>query len=662
MESNITVRFECTASGARSAWSHRLVRYCAAAVLGMCLCFSSLADTVTVQGVIVQLETPTSLMDRRIASEDRARALGGALGVQLEVADGPAPDMMVVSSPEVLPEVLAERLQGEAGVLFATPNRRKQARSMPNDPLFSSQWVLQNGQTASISAVSAWEATTGSDGITVAILDTGVRLEHEDLTDRFLSGYDFVSDPRASADGGGRDADASDPGDFLTAVDLQDPYFAGCGGGLGGNLPTDSSWHGTRVSGVVAATGNNSRGLAGVSWAARLLPVRVLGKCGGFDVDIIAGMRWAGGLPVPGVPANPNPARIINMSLGGAGQCSPAYAATIAELRAKGVLVVASAGNDTASVEEPGNCPGVFTVSGLRHDGTKVGFSSFGPEVDVAAPAGNCVNVGLGEPCLFQIVTATNLGATTPGPDGYSDAFNPTIGTSFAAPLASGVAALMLSLHPELEPDALSARLRESARPFPASPDLPFCPEFVMSSGQCNCTTGFCGAGMLDAGGAVALARAPQALAEAGRDLTGQWLLDAGRSTASAGRRVVAWQWAHVDGPAVAQFTNPTGAATPMIAVLPGQYTVSLTVTDDLGLRDSVLFQVETNEFVSPPEVQPPPQPEPGEGVKRSRGGGGGAMEALTLLALLALAVASAYLPRRVAPVRKSNAKRQPPA
>lgn len=631
-------------------------------IVAVSLSFALFADAGTSTRVLLQLEPATSAADKRIASTDRARALGAGMRIALEVSTGPAPNMLLVSAEGMSAEALAEHLQAQPGVAFASPDRRKQIRALPNDPLFDSQWALRNIEAAAIAAVDAWPSTTGSSEVVVAILDTGVRFEHEDLVDRLLPGYDFISDPRSAGDGTGRDTDASDEGDFLTAQDLQDPFFFGCGDGPQGNLPTTSSWHGTRVSGIVAATGNNSRGIVGVSWSARLLPVRALGKCGGFDSDIIPAMRWAGGLPVPGVPDNPHPARIINMSLGGTGQCSAAYASTVAELRAAGVLVIASAGNAVEMVEEPGNCPGVFTIGGLRNTGSKVGFSSFGPEVDVSAPAGNCVNTGFGEPCLFQIGTTTNLGSTTPTTDGYSTTQNPTFGTSFAAPLASGVAALMLSLHPQLQPEALADRMRTSARPFPTEPGLPFCPEFVMSSGQCNCTTGFCGAGMLDAGGAVALARAPQALAEAGRDLTGQWLLDAGRSTASAGRRVVAWQWAHVDGPAVAQFTNPTGVATPMIAVLPGQYTVSLTVTDDLGLRDSVLFQVETNEFVSPPEVQPPPQPEPGEGVKRSRGGGGGAMEALTLLALLALAVASAYLPRRVAPVRKSNAKRQPPA
>jgi serine protease len=165
-----------------------------------------------------------------------------------------------------------------------------------------------------------------------------------------------------------------------------------------------SSWHGTQVAGIVAAQANNSVGIAGIGGATRMLPVRVLGKCGGFDSDIIAGMRWAAGLAVPGVPANPNPARVINLSLAGSGTCSDVYNA-IAEIRAAGTLIVAAAGNETSPVEEPANCSGVLGVAGIRHTGTKVGYSSYGPEVGISAPAGNCVNTGAGQPCLFPFVT-----------------------------------------------------------------------------------------------------------------------------------------------------------------------------------------------------------------------------------------------------------------
>ena len=150
--------------------------------------------------------------------------------------------------------------------------------------------------------------------------------------------------------------------------------------------------------------------MASVTRNVRLVPVRVLGKCGGQDSDIIAGMLWAAGISVPGAPANPNPARVLNMSLGGAGACSSAYVDAITQINALGAVVVVAAGNDTGhAVGTPGNCPGVITVAGLRHIGTKVGFSDLGPEVSIASPGGNCVNTGATDPCLYPILTSGKL-------------------------------------------------------------------------------------------------------------------------------------------------------------------------------------------------------------------------------------------------------------
>ena len=140
-------------------------------------------------------------------------------------------------------------------------------------------------------------------------------------------------------DGDGRDADASDPGDWLTLAEVQQ---TGAARSIGCSTagPEDSSWHGTQTSGLIGALPNNGIGMAGVGRNVRVLPVRVLGKCGGCDSDIIAGMRWAAGLRVPGVPANPNPARVLNLSLGGEGACSAAYQDAIAAINAVGAVVV----------------------------------------------------------------------------------------------------------------------------------------------------------------------------------------------------------------------------------------------------------------------------------------------------------------------------------
>ena len=228
----------------------------------------------------------------------------------------------------------------------------------------------------------------------VAVVDTGVRFEHPDLLPvalggNLLPGYDMVSDAATANDGDGRDADASDPGDWVTRAEMSQP---------GSSLfrcatsPENSSWHGTQLAGLIAALTNNGIGMAGAAPGVRMLPVRVLGKCGGYDSDIIAGMRWAAGLSVPDAPANPYPARVINLSLGGDGRVLGRVSA--GGRRDHGCRYGDRGGGREPghAVAQPANCAGVIAVAGLRHAGTKVGFSSLGPEVAISAPGGNCVN------------------------------------------------------------------------------------------------------------------------------------------------------------------------------------------------------------------------------------------------------------------------------
>jgi len=445
---------------------------------------------------------------RTAQGADPAARLSARLAIGLRAGRHLDPVTQVLHADGISSAALAARLAREADVEYAVPDQLRTIRALPDDPLFGQQWHLHDAQPAAIRATSAWNVTTGAPGMAVAVLDTGVRFDHPDLAAKLLPGYDFVADAANAGDGDGRDADASDPGDFISAADTRDPVLQQlCGGNLSEQA---SSWHGTKVAGIVAAAGNNGTGIAGTSWDVRILPVRVLGKCGGFDSDIIAGMRWAAGLAVPGVPDNPNPARVINLSLGGEGACTPPYGDAIAALAARGALVVAAAGNETGPVGVPGNCPRVLTVGGLRHIGTKVGYSSFGPEVSVSAPAGNCVNTS--GACLFGITTTTNAGATQPGANAYTDAYHPAVGTSFSAPQAAGVAALMLAVNPALTPADIIARVRQTARPFPVDPALPACPTVATSgdaAGQCNCTPTTCGAGMLDAAAAVLAALPP---------------------------------------------------------------------------------------------------------------------------------------------------------
>jgi len=337
--------------------------------------------------------------------------------------------------------------------------------------------------------------------------------------------------------------------------------------------------------------------------------VRVLGKCGGTDLDIIAGMLWAAGIPVSGAPHNPYPARIENMSLGATGSCLQIYIDTISQLAAKGVLVVVSAGNEGGPVASPANCAGAAGVAGLRHAGTKVGYSSLGPEVAVSSPAGNCVNTA-GGPCLYPITTTFNQGTTTPGASDYTDQVNtPNLGTSFSAPIVSGIAGLMLSVNGNLSSTQLIARLKEGSLPFPQTstsvPMPPMChaptgPGDLQTS-ECICTLDgqTCGAGMANASGALQAALRPIAAVKlpasvsAGMNVT----LDASGSGAACKHTVASYQWA--SDPTGHPVNPATGSSTTVIAPASGTFNVTLTVIDDAGKADQATVTVSSTAATS---------------------------------------------------------------
>jgi len=536
------------------------------------------------------------------------------------------------------PADVLRALQLDPRVDFAVPDERRYIQAIPNDPLFVQQWYLQAAQPAAIDAVQAWDITSGDADVVVAVLDTGIRFEHSDLGrvangGRLLPGYDFVSGESSGTflvanDHDGRDADPSDPGDWLTSADKNQAIFANCD-------TSNSSWHGTRVAGMIAAKTNNNNGIAGGSWGSLLLPVRVLGKCGGRDSDILAGMRWAAGLPVPGVPDNPNPAKILNLSLGSVGSCSAAYSQLLAELNGRGVLVVASAGNEGGEVSAPANCPGVVAVAGLRNIGTKVGFSNLGPAIALGAPGGNCVNA-TGQACLFSLDTTSNTGTTAPEADYFTDQFSPNFGTSFAAPLVASVAALMASANRNLGTVQLRNRLREGATPYPpAAGGIPACVAPDASPApqisECACTTDVCGAGMTNAAGAVRAALRPVVAIAAplttspGQNVT----LDASRSGAACGRSIAQYQWTVLSAPgAPPAILGANTAVATVVAPSSGALVLGLTITDDRGLTDAATVTVGA-QFASsaapasadsgvcpsatPPTTQPstPPGPQP---------------------------------------------------
>lgn len=602
---------------------------------------------------------PTPQTETRV---ERAAALGKRLGVALQAGADLGHRLQVLKAAGLSSQQLAERLSQQADVEYAVPDRRRRFLAAPNDSLFAQggsngptagQWYLRApaGEVqSSINATAAWDVTKGQSDMVVAVLDTGVRFDHPDLLrasagGKLLDGYDFINDVGTANDSNGRDADASDPGDWTSAGE--------CGSG---SAAEDSSWHGTQVAGIVAALTDNSTGMAGTAWNVKLLPVRVLGKCGGYDSDILAGMRWAAGIAVPGVPNNSTPARVINMSLGGEGACTPAYRDAVNEITARGVVIVASAGNSAGhAVSEPANCPGVIGVTGLRHTGTKVGFADVGPEVSIAAPGGNCVS--LSGACQYPILTTTNAGTQGPAAAAYTDGYNISVGTSFSAPLVAGASALVASANSTLSTAQVRRVLRSTARPFPttgAGAGVAACAAPTGSDQlECYCTTSTCGAGMLDAAAAALAAQTGQAYIDvsprapmAGQPVT----LAPTDSFAAAGQTIAAYQWTLVDGGGIVG-SLPTGST---IAVTPsgaGRFTVRLTVTDSAGNQLVATQDVDVAALPTPtpapiPTPTPPPTqapaatPAPTPAPAAAGSGGGGALGLHNLLALMLAVVA----------------------
>ena len=356
----------------------------------------------------------------------------------------------------------------------------------------------------------------------------------------------------------------------------------------------------------MGAIANNGVGIAGMTWGSWILPVRALGKGGGYDSDIIAAIQWSAGLSVVNpdgspVPQNPYPADIVNLSLGGgtdscAGSNGAAYESALQTVTGMGVLVVISAGNANGPVELPANCStvvaGVMAVAGLRNVGTKVGYSSFGPQVSLAAPAGNCVTT-TGADCLRSIDTTTNLGATTPGENSYTNEVNPNLGTSFSAPLVSGIAALMKSANNNLTPAQLIARMQGGSNPFPAgAAGVPICPTTDPTSGECACPNdgSQCGSGMVDALGAVQAARKPIGVIVLPASIDAGSVIDASASV--AGCNTSAATPAPLGVASFAWTASPSsiivsGASTSKVTIDPTPGTLTLVVTDSAGNADT---------------------------------------------------------------------------
>lgn len=378
-------------------------------------------------------------------------------------------------------ETIATELESTGLVEAADPDGVRYAALSVTDPRYFDQWYLP-ASGPGIGIERAWDITTGSPDLVIAVIDTG-RLEHPDLINRMVKGYDFVFRPRDSKDGDGWDADESDPGDWS---DVADPTYS-CSNSTGFQA---SSWHGTHISGIIGASANNGIGGAGINHRSRIQHIRVLGTCGGRTSDEASAIRWAAGLPVPGAPVNPTPARVINLSLGSASACESIEQDAINDAVAAGVVVVVAAGNSAQNLATnsfaPASCNNVITVTAVRSDGTRATYSNYGPPVDIAAPGGPT-----------GILSTMNAGSRSADltPTGWTYGYKQ--GTSMATPIVTGIVSLMLSVNPGLDSAQVEAILRQTARPF--------------GSGSPSCSSNpgdvfYCGAGLVDAAAAVALA------------------------------------------------------------------------------------------------------------------------------------------------------------
>ncbi|HEU0200486.1 MAG TPA: S8 family serine peptidase [Burkholderiaceae bacterium] len=582
--------------------------------------------------VIVKFRESNARTALALSDVDRVSALASRSGQWLRLRRTISPSMHALHLGRVMrgeeARAAAAQLANDPQVEFAVPDRRRFIQAIPNDLHYGTkdavtsgtgiaqQWFLTPPTStlpAAINAEQAWDVTTGSASVPVAVIDTGVLFDHPDLGrmgvngGKVHAGYDFIGpDPdntfSTANDGTDRDADPSDPGDWISSADLQNANFSGCD-------VSDSSWHGTHVAALIGARSNNGEGVTGIGWDTPVVPLRVLGKCAGYDSDILAAMRWAAGLTVSGdraplppsatsLPANPNAARVINLSLGSpSGQCSQSYSNVITELANAGVLIVVAGGNDTGPVFEPARCPNVLAVAGIRHAGSKVGFSAYGSQIGIAAPAGNCVE--LTGACRRPIVSASNFGTTQPS----THAYDGTLGTSFSSPMVAGVAGLMLARNSLLSLTELRNRLQRSARQFPIDSTLMNCSDTAFrpdgsgnypNGGSCNCTSTSCGNGMLDARRAVlAATNALAVVTGPGTAGLNQIVNLKGDSNgneslpAPAAGAIATYSWTQVSGPPGATLTGVNTSALTFSAPAAGTYVVRLTVTDNGSTQSS---------------------------------------------------------------------------
>ncbi|MCP9956842.1 S8 family serine peptidase [Streptomyces sudanensis] len=396
-------------------------------------------------------------------AEAKGKKAGEALDFERRLGTGAAlVDLGEAQDKKSVDAVMAA-FRADSDVAYVVPDRRVYAAAVtPNDTEYTRQWDLFES-TAGMRVPGAWDKATGS-GVNVSVIDTGY-VAHSDLAANIVSGYDFISDTFVANDGGGRDSNPADPGDWM----LQ--------GECGNNYPerdTTSSWHGTHVAGTIAASTHNAKGIAGIAYNAKVQPVRVLGKCGGSTSDIIDAITWSSGGYVAGAPTNPYPADVINMSLGGSGTCDAGTQNAINAAVNRGSTIVVAAGNSNvnASTFNPANCANVITVAASDREGNRASYSNYGTVIDITAPGGE---TAMGS--ANGIWSTVNSGTRSP----VSETYSAYQGTSMAAPHIAGLAALMKQATPSLTPAQIESAIKSNARTLP---------------GYCS---GGCGAGLADA-------------------------------------------------------------------------------------------------------------------------------------------------------------------
>ncbi|MGW7457381.1 S8 family serine peptidase [Streptomyces sp. NPDC054797] len=440
---------------------------------------ATVAPTAPVENLIVGYKSSASEASSNSAAADDASAKGKKAGKKAKFDRRLGTGAALVSlggtvAPADAADVMAQ-FRADPDVAYVEPDSRAYPTAItPNDTEYAKQWDLFE-PTAGMNVPAAWDKTTGS-GVTVAVIDTGY-VAHSDLAANIVAGYDFIASSTAARDGNGRDNNPADQGDWSAAGE--------CGTG---STASNSSWHGTHVAGTIAAATNNAKGVAGIAYGAKIQPVRVLGKCGGATSDIVDAITWASGGTVTGVPANATPAKVINMSLGGAGACTATYQNAINAAVARGTTVVVAAGNSNSDAAgfSPASCNNVINVAASNRAGDRSYYSNYGAIIDVAAPGGETRRAtdtpGTVTTPENAILSTLNAGTTTPG----AELYKPYQGTSMAAPHVAGLAALLKSANSALTPAQIESAIKDNARPL---------------AGTC---TGGCGTGLADAAATVA--------------------------------------------------------------------------------------------------------------------------------------------------------------